>query len=132
LALLAGVASNVITTAVTPGTNYGNPGPSVVVTAPSNAATSYLVTLTARITGGNNDDCFMSFEVPEINRAGSDATALVWELAAANTFLQASASFVISVSGFTSYTFQAVYKENPGGATCNFQNRSIIVVRTTP
>lgn len=142
--LVAGVvhATDNTTSAISATTTYTTPGPGPVVTvnAPSTAATSFLVTLTARITPGNTQaNCFMSFDVLSspgntVVRAATDTalldtTALSYFPGSNSAFVQASASYIVSVSGFTAYQFRAVYKVS--ASTCTFANRNIIVVRAS-
>jgi hypothetical protein len=130
-------ATDTAQTAAITAMTYAHLPPSVIVSAPSTANTTYLVTLTAKLGGSNNAVCAMSFDVLS-NPGGAvvkditnlivmDPTSLTAAVTAAT---QASASYLVTVSGHTSYNFRAAYRMTQG-TNCVFSNRNIIVVRAT-
>lgn len=108
--------------------------PTVTVSASDNSPKNFLVTLTANMQDGdglmNGDQCLMGYTVDDGTSTTQPDNARV--LRVDGSRLQASATYLISLSGSTSYTFKAAFQElGSGNDQCDFSNTNLVVARTS-
>ena len=105
-------------------------GPSVTVSVLSNAKA--MITITADITAPPGAKCIMSFG-SGYNGAtpaapSNDLNSLSFSSPAGSTLdQQISATYAVNLFQTGTVTFQAFYR-SPGGGSCTFGNRSMIVI----